>query len=400
MHGLALVALLISCVSADRPLLELRRQRAWSPRRIAQPPLQRRPPPQQQQLLQQAQLEEQLLAARISYGTEPATLPPPSRALRTATLFAVCTAFSLWTDSITKHVLTRHQLGDRGTLTVSFFHFLMSTLVGAVVLPSLARFESWRVLNASRLRPRAAATLAARSVIPPSASRWPLLRLLTPLVLCQTLGFLCTNGSFKFVPISFSHTVKACECLFTATLAFLLLGQRLRPRAYAALVPTAAGVALSAANELRFSVAGFALAMSSNAFLACRSVLSSRALRSGLVTASQLYWLLCVGAALLMAPAFFLSGHPELLLSPKQRELLGELVLGGCTHFAYNLASMQLLQLTSPVTHVVLHALRRIIIIGGSATLSGQPLSPLNWGGVGIAFAGVVGYALASSGVV
>ena len=69
-----------------------------------------------------------------------------------------------------------------------------------------------------------------------------------PLGLIQAGGFFSTNLSLKFVPVSFSHTVKAAECLFTATLAFLILGQKLPGLAYAALVPTACGVGLSAAR--------------------------------------------------------------------------------------------------------------------------------------------------------
>ena len=37
-----------------------------------------------------------------------------------------------------------------------------------------------------------------------------------PLGACQLGGFLCTNLSLKYVPVSFSHTIKSCECLFTA----------------------------------------------------------------------------------------------------------------------------------------------------------------------------------------
>ena len=52
-------------------------------------------------------------------------------------------------------------------------------------------------------------------------------------------------------------------------------------------------------------------------------------------------------------------------------------------------------QETSAVTHVVLHALRRIIVIALSACISRQVISPLNWSGVVLASAGVLGYAAA-----
>ena len=131
---------------------------------------------------------------------------------------------------------------------------------------------------------------------------------------CQLGGFLCTNISLKFVPVSFSHTVKACECLFTAFLALLLLGQRLKPAAYAALLPTAAGVALSAASEMHFHIYGFLAAMGSNICFAARSVLSSRVLLSTRVGASTLYWLLGPPAA--GCPAGSSRRIPNLLVQP------------------------------------------------------------------------------------
>jgi hypothetical protein len=44
---------------------------------------------------------------------------------------------------------------------------------------------------------------------------------------------------------------------------------------------------------------------------------------------------------------------------------------------------------------VVLHALRRILVIGASSVLSRQPVSALNWSGIAIASMGVLGYAAA-----
>jgi drug/metabolite transporter (DMT)-like permease len=117
-----------------------------------------------------------------------------------------------------------------------------------------------------------------------------LVRILAPLGLCQLGGFLCTNLSLKFAPVAFSHTIKASECIFTAVLALAILGQRLRSAAYMALVPTAAGVALSAASEMHFDLRGLLAALGSNTFFAARSVLSTRVLGTTALDASTLYW--------------------------------------------------------------------------------------------------------------
>ena len=85
------------------------------------------------------------------------------------------------------------------------------------------------------------------------------------------------------------------------------------------------------------------------------------------------------------------------LLQPSRGPLLLSMVLCGICHFTYNLLSFEILSRTSPVTHVVLHALRRILVIAASSALNGQAITLLNWSGIAIASAGVLSYALASS---
>ena len=298
---------------------------------------------------------------------------------------------------LTKRVLEDVDAWSGLTITVTFFHFGISALSGGLAV-LLSR--AW----ARRPRSAVAVVAAAAKPPPPSSPSSPpplallaLLRLLWPLGVCQLGGFLCTNISLKFVPVSFSHTVKACECLFTAFLALVLLGQRLKPAAYAALLPTAAGVALSAASEMHFHIYGFLAAMGSNICFAARSVLSSRVLLSTRVGASTLYWLLCCLAATMLLPAFVMLGEPSQLLKPERLPLVLTLCLCGLMHFSYNLLSYQLLHLTSPVTHVVLHALRRVAVITVASTVTGQRLSVTNWAGIAVASAGVLGYAVASA---
>ena len=133
--------------------------------------------------------------------------------LELGALFAACVSLSLMSDTLTKRVLQQ----DRSlTVTVTFFHFAMSALAGTVVVPALA----WLA------RSSPAAEDGAKSAPPLPPLRLHDIGLLFPLISCQALGFLFTNLSLKFVTVSFSHTVKACECLFTALLTLLLLGQR------------------------------------------------------------------------------------------------------------------------------------------------------------------------------
>ena len=77
--------------------------------------------------------------------------------------------------------------------------------------------------------------------------------------------------------------------------------------------------------------------------------------------------------------------------------MLGALSACGLAHFSYNTLSFMILQRTSPITHVVLHAVRRLLVIFASSLLLGNAIRPLNWAGIAVAFAGVLGYTSASA---
>lgn len=178
-----------------------------------------------------------------------------ARRLRVSFAFTLCTLLSLVSDMLTKHMLQQHARQGLA-MTITFFHFAVSALCGFVTVPAVVYVSQRHVVEPSK-----AACYGPSRQLPPSATLSlgiprSLARTMVLLALCQVGGFLTTNLSLKFVPVSFSHTVKACECLFTAALAFFVLGQRLNGLAYTALVPTAAGVALSATSELHFSARG------------------------------------------------------------------------------------------------------------------------------------------------
>ena len=337
---------------------------------------------------------ELLAAAPLLLASSPNAVAT-NRRLHVAMLFAMCTAFSLLTDMLSSSILKSSNAWEGLAITVTWFHFGVSAAVGYVAL--LLR-RAWRSQHPSanggdRAGDRAGASPSGSAG---TLSGLPLLAAIGPIAACQLGGFLCTNLSLRWVPVSFSHTIKACECLFTAPLAYFALSQRLRWSQYTALIPTAAGVALSAASELHFELYGFLAAMASNLFFAARSVLSTIALRSkgAVSSAAMLYWLLCCGAAALLLPAALTYGEPARLLDPANLRLLFSLLLCGGAHFTYNLLSFQILEQTSPVTHVVLHALRRVVVIAASSRLTSHDLTLRNWAGIAIASAGVLGYAL------
>lgn len=176
---------------------------------------------------------------------------------------------------------------------------------------------------------------------------------------------------------------------------------------YLSLLPVAGGVALSSFTEQQFSTAGFAAAMASNMCFASRSVLTTRLFRRRDVSARTLYWLMCCGALLLLSPLFARQislgailargGAGKAVVGMKGIEPaapLAALALCGLAHFSYNLLSFMILQRTTPITHVILHAVRRMLVIGVSSAMLRNRITYLNWAGILVAFMGVLGYTL------
>ena len=141
-----------------------------------------------------------LIAAADSSSGELHAPKQRARALlEVGALFAACVSLSLMSDTLTKRVLQQ----DRSlTVTVTFFHFAMSALAGTVVVPALA----WLARSST---PAAEDGAESAPPLPPLRPRD--IGLLFPLFSSQALGFLFTNLSLKFVTVSFSHTVKACD---------------------------------------------------------------------------------------------------------------------------------------------------------------------------------------------
>ena len=94
------------------------------------------------------------------------------------------------------------------------------------------------------------------------------------------------------------------------------------------------------------SDSGFGAALGSNFFFAARSVLSTRVLRTGALSAGALYWLLCCIATVVTLPAALTLGQPQRLLTDAAGgTLVMELAVCGAAHFTYNMLSFQILQL-------------------------------------------------------
>ncbi|KAJ7974598.1 Phosphoenolpyruvate/phosphate translocator chloroplastic-like [Quillaja saponaria] len=102
------------------------------------------------------------------------------------------------------------------------------------------------------------------------------LEAILPLALAHTLGNLLTSISLGTVAVSFTHTIKALEPLFTVVLSALFLGEWPTLWVVSSLVPIVGGVALASMTEVSFNWIGFCSAMASNLSNQSRNVFSKK----------------------------------------------------------------------------------------------------------------------------
>ena len=343
------------------------------------------------------------MSSAVSTSSSKPSLAPPSRlppppphppglfSLSTFVLIAALFLISFLTDALSKDVLRHHSI----PLTLSLSQFAVSALAALVYL-----------LLTSTPLPSPSLSVLSRHVLPTS--------------LCHGVGFVLTNLSLAYLPVAFTHTIKASESLFTALLSWLVLGQRLGARLVLALMPIVGGVAVSSWTEGEWGWAGLGSALGSNALFASRSILTARGRKEARkgerpLDDVQLYLLLSTLAALLVAPLWAATERAELppmvrpamhaastlmnaswpisaehLWSACRSSLLLTLLLNGALHYAYNQCSLFLLTRLSPLTHVVVNACRRLFVIYVSVAWYGVPLTRGNVVGTFILIAGVL----------
>ncbi|KAL6744940.1 phosphate/phosphoenolpyruvate translocator precursor [Haematococcus lacustris] len=234
-----------------------------------------------------------------------------------------------------------------------------------------------------------------------------------PLALVHTLGNTLTNVSLGAVAVSFTHTIKALEPLFSVLLSAVFLGETPHPLVLAALLPIIGGVALASASEATFNWTGFLSAMGSNLTFQSRNVLSKK-----LMTANHgsgpsvpplgnvaLFGVMTLLSALLLLPvslavegqalAAFLTAPPALAAGGSGVDPVAVLVQAGlagiCFH-TYQQVSYMILARVSPVTHSIGNCVKRVVVIVASVIFFRNPISTTNAIGTAIALAGVFAY--------
>lgn len=115
--------------------------------------------------------------------------------------------------------------------------------------------------------------------------------------------------SLKYVPVSFTETIKSTAPFFTVLFAWALLGERHSASVIASLVPIVSGLVLCSVHEVRFDVIGFWAAVCSNCIESLQNVCSKRLL-SASYGSQELQFYTSTAALLLQAPIWFIWWSP------------------------------------------------------------------------------------------
>jgi solute carrier family 35 protein E1 len=215
------------------------------------------------------------------------------------------------------------------------------------------------------------------------------------------LGNALTNVSLGKVAVSFTHTIKALEPVFSVGLSAVFLGNIPSLAMVASLVPIIGGVAIASATEVSFNLAGFVSAMGSNLAFQSRNVLSKFVMTgedmkkldyinlfSGITIASTA---LALPLALMfeipkMNVAYIASSGVPLAVTAKN------LLLASLCFQLYQQLSFMVLSKVTPVTHSVGNSLKRVVVIAASVVIFRNPVSATNIAGTAMAIAGVILY--------
>ncbi len=266
-------------------------------------------------------------------------------------------------DTTTKVILRRH----RSPALLTAAQFIASWGVGSA---------SNRLSN-TLTRPRSS---SSSSSSPPSSSlpSPATSRLFLLLVLCHSLGYLVTNVSIEYLPLSFMQTVKACAPLFTAALAWVWTGARYSGRVILSLLGITAGIVVSSAAELKLSLIGLVAGLLSNLLMAARDMLLKQAVAESrgqshqeeIYASVSMYSFFVVfplslafeGLGPLEGPIGCLMFDSDTCAAglPVFVQLLPLYMLDGALHLLYNLLSCDFLVRVAVLTHAVANVGRRV----------------------------------------
>lgn len=256
-------------------------------------------------------------------------------------------------------------------------------------------------------------------------------------VVCLTnaFGHLMTNWSMMSGEVSFTHTIKAAEPIFSFFLAIVFMKSSYTPLTLVSIVTVVVGIMIATASEARYSHLGLLTAMLSNALFSSRNVFTKMLLtrlnqKEDVHFGFYYFLVLSLSGVGVLLPLWIVQQFFSLVASnpsspsvidlaqlaapiltndtittnPKV-DLEGFLMFNGVvwllvkasvTHTVYNVVSFFILANVSAVTHAISNAMRRVVIIAVAVLVFGNPISLANLLGTALAIIGVTVYGLVS----
>ena len=230
---------------------------------------------------------------------------------------------------------------------------------------------------------------------------------LAPIGALHALGHAGAVISIGAGAVSFAHTVKAAEPVFTCVLSYLVLGTVFKWQVYSALLPIILGVSIASLKELSFTYKALYGALASNVAFASRAVLSKATMDKPVgenMDAPNLYGILTIIAFVLSLPfALYFEGGQFAAAWAKSTAVVGapwlirQMALDGMYYYLYNEVAFITLNQVSPITHSIANTIKRVCIILATVLVFGNKLTPLGALGSSIAVAGTFLYSAAKA---
>eukprot|EP01063_Lacrimia_lanifica_P024150 TRINITY_DN32107_c0_g1_i1.p1 TRINITY_DN32107_c0_g1~~TRINITY_DN32107_c0_g1_i1.p1 ORF type:complete len:402 (+),score=68.14 TRINITY_DN32107_c0_g1_i1:100-1305(+) len=226
---------------------------------------------------------------------------------------------------------------------------------------------------------------------------------------CAVLGVLSLGAglfhriALVHVHVSFAHTVKAIQPLYTCAFSYVVFRTLPSRKCAMALGLVVFGIMISAFEEVSADVVGvLALQMS----VACASIgsITQKFIFTGLDRA-EVYTLTVATATLLNVGVWLVNDLPEFYnkyskgeaihTASSTWEVVGLALLNAVTLAMQHFTSLSALQKLLPTTHSTIGCMKRVIIIVAAGIFFGNPITPKNWVGAALAVWGVTWYEIA-----
>ena len=206
----------------------------------------------------------------------------------------------------------------------------------------------------------------------------------------NVVGNLATNAAYALISSSTTQVIKACEPVFTFVLSLVLVSNReaLTVSTIMSVMILITGACLFVVMDASFNVWGVVAAVCSNIAFPVRNIYLKK-LSNFWNNSLQKYAIISAYSAVLLLPVISLKAVATKELFAVSR---AESFVSSLSHFAYNVASIGVLQRVSPLTHAILNLSKRVFVILVNIAYFQTALSTVMLVGLLVFFIGIVLY--------